>query len=193
MRGGIVERSGYAEHRIAHLVDYVVIGDVARPDQLDARGVQAALHILAQKRTGEAARDPNKQGIWLGVARALQMGREFGALQRHPQRLDNLPATRSELADKCLLRFKPRRVVRHQGHGSFYPILDRPLRHQHRYLSVRIERAHDVWRAFRDDRCRGSHDDLGDSRLAGQRRYRERAWGWIIAREDRYLTVDDEV
>ena len=60
MRGGIMKRGRNTEDRIAHLIDHVIIGDVAGADQLHAEGVGPVPRIAAGTDPDDA-RNPHEQ------------------------------------------------------------------------------------------------------------------------------------
>ena len=68
-----------AERDVAHVVELVVVGDVAGGDQLDARLVEAALAELLHERRALARRQEAEHRVGLQVGDLLQERREVGA------------------------------------------------------------------------------------------------------------------
>jgi len=77
---------------VAHVVEEVVIGDVARPEQTDAGFVEPALHKLPHHGRGLARRNEDENPIRGSIAHALQERCEIRIEQRHPQCQGDLAA-----------------------------------------------------------------------------------------------------
>ena len=92
MIGRIVAGRDGADDAVAHVGQVVVVGDVARADQLDAGLVEPAVDELLDEQAGLAGRDEHEQRVRIGVARPLQERREVGVGERHLEGLDHLPA-----------------------------------------------------------------------------------------------------
>ena len=111
MRRRVVVRVDDAERDVAHVVELVVVGDVAGGDQADARLVEAALGELLHERRALARRQEDEQRIGLGIAHLLQHRREVGAAQRRAQLVEHLAAVEPELAVEELLGVEAGAVV----------------------------------------------------------------------------------
>src|SRR5215510_10141053 len=84
-----VRRHG-ADHDVAHAVEQVVVGHVARADDLDAGLVQPALDELLDELGALAGWHEHEDGVRLGVGRALQERREVRARQGELDLADDL-------------------------------------------------------------------------------------------------------
>ena len=81
-----------AERGVAHIRQQVVVGHVARADQLDAGLVETALDILLHEGAALAGRDEDEDRVGLGVGCALQERREVRIGERHSDGFDDLAA-----------------------------------------------------------------------------------------------------
>ena len=99
-------------------------------------------------------------------------------------------------ADEMLLeeiqRIIAGRVVRGQGGDFLDAVLDRPIGDDGGGLRQREAGAHDVGRAFGNDRGAGRHHDLGYLALRGQRRRCQRGRRHAKSGDDVDLVVDDQ-
>src|SRR5581483_1903520 len=92
VRGRIDPRRHYAQHRVAHARQVVVVDQVAGSDTLDAGLVEPALGELLGEGAGLAGGHEYEQRIGPEIAGTLQEWREVRILQRHLDRLEDLPA-----------------------------------------------------------------------------------------------------
>jgi hypothetical protein len=97
MRRRIHTGGDNAEKRVARCRQIVVIDDVARADELDARFVEPALGELPRERAGLSGRHENEQRIGLQIVRPLQERREVRIGERHFQRVEDLAAALGEI------------------------------------------------------------------------------------------------
>ena len=121
--------SDHPQSAIAHAVQLVVVGDVARADHFDARFVQTTLQKLLHDRSTIAGRDKDKQGIGFFIPHFLQERREIGVAQRHAQAVNDLPAIEGESLFEILFAIQARTVVGNQGDHLFDAIFRGPIGH----------------------------------------------------------------
>jgi hypothetical protein len=81
-----------AKYRVAHVVEQVVVGDIAGPEQTYAGFVKTALGELPHQGCGLAGRNEDEDAVGAGVAHALEERREIRIEHGHPQRKDHLAA-----------------------------------------------------------------------------------------------------
>ena len=97
MVGRIDVRGDHAEHGVAHAVEQVVVGDVARADDLDAGLVEPALGELLDEGAALARRHEHEDRVGLDVLGALQERREVRIGERHARSFEHLAAARLEV------------------------------------------------------------------------------------------------
>ena len=190
VRGGIIMRRHHPQHLIAHVVELVVVGEIARADDLDPGTGQAALGELLGENAGLRAGEIDEGGIGVEVADALQERRKVRIGQRNADRFDDLAAELGEALLECGLRFGARRPFVDQRDDPLAAVLGRPLAHDHRGLSEREAGARHERRAIDRDRCaRDDHHGrdfrLRDELANGKRGRRD------AAEHDVDLLVDD--
>ena len=115
MRRRVVVRVDDADGDVAHVVELVVVGDVAGGDQAHARLVEAALGELLHERRALARGQEHEQRVGLGVGHLLQHRREVGRAQRRAQLVHHLAAVQAELALEELLGVEAGAVVGDQA------------------------------------------------------------------------------
>ena len=71
MGGRIGPGGNHAEHLIAHIVQIIVVGEIAGPNDLDARSAQAAFGKLLGEDRRLGAGEIDKGSVGLDVADAL--------------------------------------------------------------------------------------------------------------------------
>src|SRR5262249_49963022 len=111
VRGGIIMRGDHPQHLIAHIVELVVVGEVARADDLDPGTGQAALGELLGENARLRAGEVDEGGIGVEVADTLQERRKVRIGQRNADRFDDLAAELGEALLECGLRFGARRPL----------------------------------------------------------------------------------
>ena len=106
MRRGIKPRGDDAKQRVAGGRQIVVIGDVARSDELDAGFFQPALGELLGEGSSLAGRHKDEQRVGLEIVGALQERREVRIGERHFERIEDLAAALGEVTAQrpCRLR-----------------------------------------------------------------------------------------
>ena len=87
-------RGDGAERGIPHVVEQVVVHDVAGTDDPDAALVEAALGKLLHEIAALAAGHEHEHGVGFGILHALQERREIGIHQGHLDLLDDFTAGR---------------------------------------------------------------------------------------------------
>src|ERR1700730_12341958 len=192
MRRPIAAGGDDAEQRVAGVRQIVVVGDVARADQLDAGFVEAAFGELPRESSRLSGRHEDEQRIGMQVGGALQERREVGIGQRHFQGFQNLAAALGEVRLKDLAGFGTRRPVRQYGHRLAAAVLDRPVGDDAGLLAEREARGHVIRRALghhRGARNRHHRRHLG---FGGDRRHGHRARR-DAGGQQRYLVVDDQL
>ena len=125
----IMMRGDHADQRIAHTVDLVIIGDIARTDDFDAIGSQPPLDHLLHEIGPLAGGNTQKQGIWLEVFGSLQIGRKFGVGDRSPQRLHHLAAATLEIGLEGSFRIVAGAIIGDKRHNRLDVMRCTPLRH----------------------------------------------------------------
>ena len=193
VRGRVVVRVDDAERDVAHVVELVVVGDVAGRDQLDARLVEAALAELLHERRALPRRQEHEHRVGLQVGDLLQERREVGAAQRRADLAGDLAAVQLELALEELLGIEPGAVVGDERDDLLDLVLRRPFGDRDRDLRQREAGPHDVRRLLGDDRGRRRGHDHRRLALRRDRRGRERERRQAEAGEHVDLLVDDEL
>ncbi len=150
MRGRIEMRGDGADHLVAHAVEQVIVGHVARADDLDPGLVEPALDELFDEGAALPGRHKDEDGVGLGVGRALQERREIRIGEREADRLHDLAASLGEGVLEGGLRVDAGRIVRHHGDDLLDAVLGRPVRHRNGRLREREARAHDIGRRLGD-------------------------------------------
>src|SRR5215471_19109597 len=87
-----------AEHLIAHLIELVVIGEIAGTDHLDVRLVEAAFGELFGEDSRLRAGKVDERRIGREIADTLQERRKVGVGERDAHLLDDLAAAWLKLA-----------------------------------------------------------------------------------------------
>ena len=113
---------------IAHGVEDIVVGHIARPDELDAGLSKTALRELLHDRCTLTGGDEDEQRVRLGVLGALNEGRIVRVLDGHPRLADDLAAVCLEHVLERRLGVDTRRVVGHQGEDLLDAVLRGPNR-----------------------------------------------------------------
>ncbi|CCE10035.1 hypothetical protein BRAS3843_370020 [Bradyrhizobium sp. STM 3843] len=181
-----------AEHGVAHVLEQVVVGDIARPDHPDAALVEAALGILLHEVAALAGRHEHEDRVRLGVLHALQERREVRIGERHLDLFDDLAAAGGEVLLERRQGVIARRVVGGQRCDLLDAVLRRPVADDGRGLRQGEAGAHDVGRLLGDDRGAGRHHHFRDLALGRQRRRSERGRRDAEACDHIDLVVDDQ-
>ena len=149
-----------AERDVAHVRQLFVGGDVARPDQLDARLVEPEVgEVLHHRGRRLAGRNEHHQAVGLRVLHALHIGRPVGVLQRHAHLAEDLAAAGGERLLECFLGVVARAEVgNHRVDFLGAAFLDRPgaerlVEHRRGH-----RRPRHIGRLGGDDRGRRIHD-----------------------------------
>src|SRR5262249_48662096 len=127
VRGGIIMRRNDPEHLIPHIVELVVVGEIARADDLDPGTGQAALGELLGENAGLRAGEIDESGIGVEVADALQKRRKVRIGQRDADRFDDLAAEYGEALLERVLPFCARRTIVDQRDDSLGSVRGLPL------------------------------------------------------------------
>ena len=77
MRGGIGTGGDDAEHLVAHGVEIVVVGEIARADDLNAGIAEPPFGELLGEDARLRAREIDERGVWIEIADALQERRKI--------------------------------------------------------------------------------------------------------------------
>ena len=94
MRGRVVVRGDHAERHVAHVVELVVVGDVAGADQrMPALSSPRSANCFMKAAPWPGGQE-HEHRVGLGVAHLLQERREIGAAQRRAQLVEHLAAVR---------------------------------------------------------------------------------------------------
>ena len=185
-------RRHHPQHLIAHVVELVVVGEIARADDLDPGTGQAALGELLGENAGLRAGEIDEGGIGVEVADALQERRKVRIGQRNADRFDDLAAELGEALLECGLRFGARRPFVDQRDDPLAAVLGRPLAHDPGRLRQNETGADEIGRRGGGHRGARDHDDgrdlrLGDERTIGKHGRRDPAG------DDVHLVVDDHL
>src|ERR1700722_3593690 len=92
MRGGILQGRDGTQHRIVQMIQHFVIDDVADADQIDARCLQAALHVLLREGDVKHTGEPEEHGVRFGVTYPLEVWREIRIDKWDPQYVEDFSA-----------------------------------------------------------------------------------------------------
>ena len=182
-----------ADDLIAHGIEQIVVGHVARADELDARLVEPTLDELLDEGAALPGRHEHEDGIGLGVGGALQERRKVGIGERKADGLEHFSARLGEGVLEGVLGVDARGIVRHHGDDFLDAVLGRPLRHRHRRLRQREAGARDVRRRLGDRGGARGHHQLDRLRLGRERRRRHRRRRHAEARDDVHLVIDEEL
>ena len=120
-------RGHRSDRGIAHAGQQIVVGHVARADQLDAGFVETTLGELLHEGAALAGRHEDEDRVRLGIGRALQERREIRIGERHLDRFDDLAAGRLEAFGERFFRVDARRIVGDDGDDFLDVILRRPV------------------------------------------------------------------
>jgi hypothetical protein len=102
----------HADHLVARSVKRIVVGQIAGPNDLDARVGQTALGELFGKNAGLRAGEINEGRIRIDVAYPLQEWGKIRISKRDANRLDDLPPCLDETGSESSLCFNPWRPNR---------------------------------------------------------------------------------
>ena len=119
----------HADHLISHTVQLVVISQIARPDDFDARARKAAFGELLGKNTRLSAGKIKESGIWIEIANTLQERGKVGIGKRNSDRLDDLTTKFGKALLECRFRFNARRPLVDQCDHAFASVFGRPFPH----------------------------------------------------------------
>src|SRR5947209_1528252 len=111
MRSRIIVRRDDAEHDVALTGKLIIVGEVARTDDLDVCLVEAALDELARERATLLAGEIDERGVRLEIADALKERREIRIGQRNLELLDHLSTAGRERIREGGFRFSARRPI----------------------------------------------------------------------------------
>ena len=155
-----VKVSGHrAEHDVAHVVQGVVVGEVAGTEQPDPRLVEPALDELPHQRGRLTGRDEHEKAVGRRVARPLQERCEIRVLQRNSQRFDHLPTRPGKAVLEEGLGIVAGSEIGNHADDFLHAVPGLPISdHDHR-LRLREARADDIGGAFGDDGRRRCHHD----------------------------------
>ena len=171
----VVERCDDAEHRVSVGVEDVLVREVARGDDPDARLRQSAVDESLHERDGFGARRHEQEhGVGLRILDFLQVRREVRVLDRHAHLADHLPSGARERLLELRFGVMTRTEVGDERVRFLDAVLGGPGRDRRRILRQGVRHAHDVRRTFGDDRRGGVHDNHRLLRLGGDGRDRQR-------------------
>src|SRR5690606_30093726 len=125
----------------AHVVEDVVVGDVAGRDQLDAGFLEPARLELLHQAGADPGRNEHEQRIRLGVTDALEEGGEIGVLQRRPQRFHHRATAGLEGLLEPRFGIQAGGIVGDQRHHPLETVGGGPFAHRAAtWGSVKLER-----------------------------------------------------
>src|ERR1700738_1818606 len=104
MRCRVIVRGDYAEHLVTHRVQDVIVCEISRADDLDARGRKPALCKLLGENTRLGAGKIQERRIRVEIANTLQKRGKIGIREGNSDRFDDLPAELGEALLECRFR-----------------------------------------------------------------------------------------